>query len=59
LDGINSANEKPIRIDTVPGSQWRYSAGGFLVVRQRMIDLPSGCIPRHRAFEQETGFVGL
>ena len=39
LDGAKPANSRPIRVDTTPGSQWRYSGGGFLVVQQLLIDL--------------------
>jgi CubicO group peptidase (beta-lactamase class C family) len=39
LDGIKPANSEPIRIDTVPGAQWRYSGGGFLVLQQLLIDV--------------------
>ena len=38
LDGAKPANSKPIRVDITPGSQWRYSGGGFLVVQQLLID---------------------
>jgi CubicO group peptidase (beta-lactamase class C family) len=33
LDGEKSANTPPVRIDTIPGSQWRYSGGGFVVTQ--------------------------
>ena len=39
LDGVKPANSAPIRIDTVPGTQWRYSGGGFLVLQQLLIDV--------------------
>lgn len=39
LDGVKPANSDPIRIDTVPGTQWRYSGGGFLVLQQLLIDV--------------------
>ena len=38
LDGVKPANSKPIRVDIMPGLQWRYSGGGFLVVQQLLID---------------------
>jgi len=38
LDGTAPANTKPVRIDTAPGSVWRYSGGGYAVVQQAMID---------------------
>lgn len=39
LNGIAPANSKPIRVDIEPGSQWRYSGGGFLVLQQLLIDV--------------------
>lgn len=38
LDGKRPANSPPIRVDEVPGSQYRYSGGGYLVMQQMMID---------------------
>lgn len=39
LEGVKPANSEPIRIDVVPGTQWRYSGGGFLVLQQLLIDV--------------------
>jgi len=39
LDGETPANSAPIRVDIVPGSQWRYSGGGTTIVQQAMIDV--------------------
>ncbi len=39
LDGQPPANTPPVRVDQVPGSQWRYSGGGYLVMQQMMIDV--------------------
>jgi CubicO group peptidase (beta-lactamase class C family) len=38
LDGAAPANTKPVRIETPPGGEWRYSGGGYTVVQQAMID---------------------
>ncbi|HWB59392.1 MAG TPA: serine hydrolase domain-containing protein, partial [Chthoniobacteraceae bacterium] len=38
LDGARPANSAPIRVDTVPGTAWRYSGGGYTVMQQMMID---------------------
>ncbi|HET6680358.1 MAG TPA: serine hydrolase domain-containing protein [Gemmatimonadaceae bacterium] len=38
LDGEPPANSAPIRVDMTPGSQFRYSGGGYLVVQQLVID---------------------
>jgi CubicO group peptidase (beta-lactamase class C family) len=39
LDGQAPANSAPVRVDQVPGSQWRYSGGGYLVMQQMIIDV--------------------
>ena len=39
LDGKRPANSRPIRVDEVPGSEYRYSGGGYLVMQQMMIDV--------------------
>ncbi len=39
LDGQAPANSAPVRVDQVPGSQWRYSGGGYLVMQQMIIDI--------------------
>jgi CubicO group peptidase (beta-lactamase class C family) len=33
LDGATPANSEPVRVDTVPGTAWRYSGGGYSVVQ--------------------------
>ena len=45
LDGVKPANSQPIRVDTVPGTTWRYSGGGFLVVQQLLIDVTGEPFP--------------
>ncbi|MCI0390061.1 MAG: serine hydrolase [Acidobacteria bacterium] len=40
LKGENPpANSPPIRVDFVPGSRWRYSGGGMMVVQQLLEDV--------------------
>lgn len=39
LDGQPPANTPPVHVDQVPGSQWRYSGGGYLVMQQMIIDV--------------------
>lgn len=39
LDGKPPANNRPIRVDTVPGTLWRYSGGGYVVVRRLLEDV--------------------
>lgn len=38
LDGEAPANSDPIRVDTLPGSTWRYSGGGYTVMQRLLID---------------------
>ena len=38
LDGAAPANTKPVRIESAPGSAWRYSGGGYSIVQQALID---------------------
>ena len=38
LGGLPPANSEPIRIDTVPGTRWRYSGGGYTVLQQIVVD---------------------
>jgi CubicO group peptidase (beta-lactamase class C family) len=39
LDGEKPANTAPIRVDTAPGTLWRYSGGGYTVMQQMLIDV--------------------
>jgi CubicO group peptidase (beta-lactamase class C family) len=39
LDGRPPANSPAIRVDVVPGSVWRYSGGGYVVVQQLLEDV--------------------
>ena len=45
LDGIKPANSSPVRVDLIPGTQWRYSGGGFLVLQQLLIDVTGNPFP--------------
>lgn len=36
LDGAKPANSDPVRVDTLPGTQWRYSGGGFSIAQLLM-----------------------
>jgi CubicO group peptidase (beta-lactamase class C family) len=38
LDGAGPTNTAPVRVDTIPGSLWRYSGGGSSVVQLLMMD---------------------
>lgn len=39
LDGVKPANSKPIRVDIKPGTQMRYSGGGYEVMQQLIQDV--------------------
>jgi CubicO group peptidase (beta-lactamase class C family) len=39
LDGLPPANSAAVRVDIAPGSEWRYSGGGFVLVQQLLEDL--------------------
>jgi CubicO group peptidase (beta-lactamase class C family) len=45
LDGSGPANTDAIRVDTEPGSQWRYSGGGYTIAQQLMIDVTGKTFP--------------
>jgi CubicO group peptidase (beta-lactamase class C family) len=51
LDGAAPANTAPIRVDTIPGSMWRYSGGGYTVMQQMMLDVTGQPFP---AFMRKT-----
>ncbi|HXB68369.1 MAG TPA: serine hydrolase [Candidatus Acidoferrales bacterium] len=39
LDGEKPANSAPIRVDTEPGTAWRYSGGGYVIAQQLLQDV--------------------
>jgi CubicO group peptidase (beta-lactamase class C family) len=39
LDGAKPANTAAIRVDLVPGTEWRYSGGGYTVMQQLVLDV--------------------
>jgi len=38
LNGEKPANTSAIRVDRTPGSEWKYSGGGYLIMQQMVID---------------------
>jgi len=46
LDGSGPANTDPIRVDTVPGSIWRYSGGGYTIMQLLLEDVSGLPFPR-------------
>ena len=45
LDGKYPANSPPIRVDMVPGTQFRYSGGGYMIVQQLLEDVAGDSFP--------------
>ncbi|MFZ0552851.1 MAG: serine hydrolase [Steroidobacteraceae bacterium] len=39
LDGKPPSDNAPIRVDTVPDTEWRYSGGGYVIIRQLLEDV--------------------
>jgi CubicO group peptidase (beta-lactamase class C family) len=38
LNGEPPANTAPIRVDNMPGQEWRYSGGGYTIMQQMVLD---------------------
>ena len=45
LDGEPPANSAPIRVDIVPGTEHRYSGGGYMIVQQLLEDVADEPFP--------------
>jgi CubicO group peptidase (beta-lactamase class C family) len=45
LDGEPPANTAAIRVDMEPGTEWRYSGGGYTVMQQMLIDVAAKTFP--------------
>lgn len=46
LNGEKPANSDPIRVDVVPGTLWRYSGGGFVILQTLMSDVTGEPFPK-------------
>jgi len=46
LNGEPPANTAPIRLESVPGSKWNYSGGGFTVMQQLVLDVAKEPFPK-------------
>jgi len=46
LDGAKPANNPAVRLGATPGSKWRYSGDGYLVIQQLMIDVSGKPFPQ-------------
>jgi len=45
LDGVKPANTEPVRVDIVPGTQSRYSGGGFTIMQLLITDVTATSFP--------------
>ena len=46
LNGEKPANSRPIRVDTVPGTLWRYSGGGYVVMQLLLTEITGEPFPQ-------------
>ena len=46
LNGEKPANTEPIRVDVIPGTLWRYSGGGYVVLQTLMSDVTGEPFPQ-------------
>lgn len=45
LNGVSPANSFPIRVGMAPGTQYRYSGGGYCIMQQMLIDVSGQSFP--------------
>lgn len=45
LNGDSPANSAPVIVDLVPGTQWRYSGGGYTIIQQLVEDVTGQAFP--------------
>ena len=45
LNGETPANTPAIRVDTTPGTLWRYSGGGYVITQQMLLDVTGQSFP--------------
>jgi CubicO group peptidase (beta-lactamase class C family) len=45
LNGEKPANTPAIRVDTAPGTLWRYSGGGYVITQQMLLDVTGQSFP--------------
>jgi CubicO group peptidase (beta-lactamase class C family) len=46
LNGQKPANTDPIRLENVPGKDWKYSGGGYTVMQQLLVDVAKEPFPK-------------
>lgn len=59
LNGEKPANTEPIRVDAVPGTLWRYSGGGYVVMQLLLTEVTGRPFPQilHDLVLQPTGMT--
>jgi CubicO group peptidase (beta-lactamase class C family) len=45
LEGVPPVTTAPVRVDMVPGTKWRYSGGGYLIIQQLLTDVTGLSFP--------------
>jgi CubicO group peptidase (beta-lactamase class C family) len=45
LDGVPPANTPAVRVEVAPGTEWRYSGGGFTIIQQLVVDASGSAFP--------------
>lgn len=45
LDGVAPANSGPVRVEAIPGTEWKYSGGGYSVVQLMMTEAGGKLFP--------------
>ena len=46
LNGEKPANTDPVRLEAAPGSRWKYSGGGYVVMQQLLLDVMRQPFPK-------------
>jgi CubicO group peptidase (beta-lactamase class C family) len=46
LNGVKPANSDPVRVEYVPGTEMRYSGGGYCIVQQMLLDVSGETFPK-------------
>jgi len=46
LNGEKPANTDPIRLENIPGKDWKYSGGGYTVMQQALLDVAKEPFPK-------------
>ncbi|QSX31042.1 beta-lactamase family protein [Shewanella cyperi] len=46
LDGEAPANSEPVRVEAIPGTEWRYSGGGYSIIQLLMTEVSKQDFPQ-------------